>query len=82
MRVTVPVESTEGPVLSVPVSALSLAADGSSRVQRSTDAGLEFVTVEPGLSAGGFVQVTPTQGALEPGDLVVVGFDSGSGTGG
>ncbi len=82
VRITVPVESTEGPVLSVPVSAVSLAADGSSRVQRSTDAGLEFVTVEPGLSAGGFVQVTPTDGTLEPGDLVVVGFDSGSSSGG
>jgi peptidoglycan hydrolase-like protein with peptidoglycan-binding domain len=82
VRITVPIESTEGPVLSVPVSAVSLAADGSSRVQRSTDAGLEFVTVEPGLSAGGFVQVTPTDGALEPGDLVVVGFESGSSSGG
>ncbi len=81
VRVTVPIESTRGPVLAVPVSALSLAPDGSSRVQRSTDRGLEFVTVEPGLSAGGFVEVTPVDGTLEPGDLVVIGFEGGGDAG-
>ena len=75
VRLTVPVESTEGAVLAVPVSALSLAPDGSSRVQRATDGGLEFVRVEPGLSADGFVEVTPIEGTLEPGDRVVVGFE-------
>jgi peptidoglycan hydrolase-like protein with peptidoglycan-binding domain len=81
VRLTIPIESTEGPVLVVPVSALSLAPDGSSRVQRATDGGLEFVGVDPGLSAGGFAEVTPIDGTLEAGDLVVVGFEGGADSG-
>lgn len=77
LRLTVPIKSTEGMVLAVPVSALSLGPDGASRVQRVNDGGGEFVRVEPGLSAGGFVEVTPIDGTLEPGDLVVVGFEGG-----
>ena len=51
-----------------------LSADGSSRVQRNQEGNLEFVTVEPGLSADGFVAVKALNGALNAGDLVVVGF--------
>jgi len=75
VRLTVPVESTGGSVLAVPVSAVTLSADGSSRVQLDNNGKLEYVTVEPGLSAHGFVAVKPLDSALEPGDLVVVGFD-------
>ena len=75
VRLTLPIESTTGSVLVVPISALSLAADGSSRIQRDANGVLEFVTVEPGLSAEGFVEVTPVEGVLEAGDLVVIGFD-------
>jgi hypothetical protein len=57
---------------------LSLGPDGSSRVQRATRGGLEFVRVKPGLSAGGFVEVTPLEGTLEPSDRVVVGFRGGA----
>jgi peptidoglycan hydrolase-like protein with peptidoglycan-binding domain len=74
LRLTIPIESTQGTVLVVPATALSLGPDGSSRVQKSTAQGLEFVEVEPGLSAGGYVEVTPVQGSLAGGDLVVVGF--------
>ena len=81
VRLTIPIESTEGPVLVVPVSALSLAPDGSSRVQRAIDGRLEFVGVDPGLSAGGFAEVTPIDGTLEAGDLVVVGFEGGADSG-
>ncbi|HEV8575354.1 MAG TPA: peptidoglycan-binding domain-containing protein, partial [Dehalococcoidia bacterium] len=45
VRLTVPVESTGGSVLAVPVSAVTLSADGSSRIQRQHDGALEFVTV-------------------------------------
>ena len=75
VRLTVPVQSTGGSVLAVPVSAVTLSADGSSRIQRNQDGNLEFVTVEPGLSADGFVAVKAQDGALKAGDLVVVGFD-------
>jgi multidrug efflux pump subunit AcrA (membrane-fusion protein) len=75
VRLTVPVESTGGSVLAVPIGAVTLSADGSSRVQREDNGSLEFVTVEPGLSADGYVAVTAVDKNLEPGDLVVVGFD-------
>ena len=75
VRLKVPVQSTGGSVLAVPVSAVTLSADGSSRIQRNQEGKLEFVTVEPGLSADGFVAVKALDGALNAGDLVVVGFD-------
>jgi hypothetical protein len=81
LRLTIPIESTQGAVIAVPVSAVSLAADGTSRVQVQTKKGaLEYVVVEPGLSADGFVQVTPIDGVLEPGQLVVIGYKIGQGT--
>lgn len=75
---TITVSTTAGEVLVVPVAALSVAADGSSRVQvqgrtRST----RYVTVRPGLTAKGLVAVTPVKGRLDRGDLVVVGKDAG-----
>lgn len=74
LRLTIPIESTDGAVTAVPVSALSLAADGTSRVQVDNNGSLEFIVVEPGLSADGFVEVTPIDGTLAPGQLVVVGY--------
>jgi len=76
LRLTIPVESTGGEVMVVPISALFLAADGSSRVQVEKDGRLEFVVVEPGLSADGFVEVSPVDGTLSPGQLVLVGYES------
>jgi len=74
LRLTIPVKTTGGAVVVVPVSALSLAADGTSRVQVDNNGSLEFVVVEPGLSADGYVQVTPVDGTLTPGQLVVIGY--------
>ena len=82
VRLTIPIESTGGAVLAVPVSALSMTTDGTSRVQTSTADVLAFVVVEPGLSANGYVGVTPTDGSLLVGDLVVVGFEQGGAPGG
>jgi peptidoglycan hydrolase-like protein with peptidoglycan-binding domain len=73
VRLTVPVESTGGSVLAVPVSAVTLAADGTSRIQRDSNGALEYVRVEPGLSADGYVAVKPVGAELAAGDLVVVG---------
>lgn len=75
LRLTIPVESTNGSALVVPVAALSLAADGRSRVQVSQEGGLAFVTVSVGLSADGWVEVTPLDGELSEGQLVVIGFE-------
>jgi hypothetical protein len=74
VRLAVPVTSTGDAVLAVPVSAVSLAPDGSSRVQRSVAGRLEFLPVEPGVSADGYVQVT-AQG-LAAGDMVVIGIET------
>lgn len=77
LRLTIPVESTGGEVTVVPISALFLAPDGTSRVQVEKDGKLEFVVVEPGLSADGFVEVTPVDGTLLEGQLVLVGYEKG-----
>lgn len=74
VRLTIPVKSTDGAVLAVPISALSLAADGSSRVQVQDKGALKYVVVTPGLAADGFVEVRPTSGTLAAGQLVVVGY--------
>lgn len=77
LRLTIPIESTEGEVTAVPLSAVALAADGRSRVQREREDGsLEYVTVQPGMSADGYVQVTAVDDELAPGDLVVVGYET------
>ncbi len=76
LRLTIPIKSTREAVTAVPVSALSLAADGTSRVQVDNHGALEFIVVDPGLSADGFVEVTPVKGTLAPGQLVVVGYEN------
>lgn len=76
VRVIVPVESTAGEALAVPVSAVTLQADGTSRLQRSRDGTTSFVTVEPQLSAQGFVAVRAVGETLSEGDLVVIGTDN------
>ncbi|MGB7873860.1 MAG: peptidoglycan-binding protein [Anaerolineales bacterium] len=75
LRLTIPVESTRGMVRVVPISALFLAADGTSRVQVENNGKLEFVVVEPGLSADGFVEVKSVDGTLSAGRLVLVGYE-------
>ena len=71
---TISVQTTEGEVLAVPVAALSMASDGTTRVQVQAAKGPpRYVRVEPGLSAKGLVAVNPVDGELGPGDLVVVG---------
>jgi multidrug efflux pump subunit AcrA (membrane-fusion protein) len=76
LRLTIPIESTDSAVIVVPISALSLAADGTSRIQVQRDGALEYRVVEPGLSADGYVEVTPPEGSLEPGQLAVVGYEN------
>jgi hypothetical protein len=74
LRLTIATESTQGPVLAVPTSALSLAADGTSRIQVQQASALQYVVVTPGLSAGGYVAIKPVQAELKPGQMVVVGY--------
>jgi hypothetical protein len=75
VRLTIPTDSTKGDVTVVPISALSLAADGTSRVQVHSEQGApEYVVVQPGLAADGYVEVTAVDGKLAPGQMVVVGY--------
>jgi hypothetical protein len=78
VRLTVPVKSTGKAEMVVPISAVSLGPDGGSRVQRSENGKTEFITVEPGLAADGYVAIKAPLGGLAPGDQVVVGFDPSS----
>jgi hypothetical protein len=75
VRVSIPVSSTDGAVLAVPLAALTAGPGGESRVEVSTGSGKETTLVEvtTGLAADGFVEVTGVDDALAEGDLVVVG---------
>jgi peptidoglycan hydrolase-like protein with peptidoglycan-binding domain len=74
VKLTIAVKSTADAVLTVPVTALSIGADGSSRLQRErASGGRDYVTVEPGLAAHGLVEVRPVDGRLAADDLVIVG---------
>jgi peptidoglycan hydrolase-like protein with peptidoglycan-binding domain len=77
VRLTIPIRSTRTAQLTVPVTAVSLGPDGGSRVERSAGGRSSFVAVRTGLSADGFVGITPVHGGLAAGDRVVVGFESG-----
>ena len=74
VRLSIPIETTKGAVIAVPTSAVSLAADGTSRVLVDRGGRQEYVTVQPGLSTGGYVEVNASNGQLVPGQLVVVGY--------
>ncbi len=82
-RIRIAVASTEGEVLVVPVSALSVGPGGSSRVEVETravtadDVGdTEVVDVEVGLSAQGLTEIRPIDGGVAVGDRVVVGIET------
>jgi multidrug efflux pump subunit AcrA (membrane-fusion protein) len=76
VRLMIPIESTKGAVTAVPTSAVSLAVDGKSRVLVDRGGTLEYVTVQPGLSTGGYVEVAAPDGQLVPGQRVVVGYQT------
>ena len=71
---TIRVQSTEGEALVVPISALSVTADGNIWVQvREKNGTVRRVKVKPGLAAKGLVAVTPVDSKLSRGELVIVG---------
>ena len=71
VRLSVPVESTGGEVLAVPVAALTAGPGGETRVEVARGEETELVEVTTGLSAEGYAEIA--DGDLEAGDLVVVG---------
>jgi hypothetical protein len=78
VKLTIAVKSTDEAVLAVPITALTVGADGNSRVLVQRDGRGEYVAVDPGLAAQGLVEIRPVRGSISPGDLVVVGKRDGS----
>ncbi len=85
VRISVTVSATDDEVLAVPVAAISVGPDGTSRVEveveraRGTREGVtEVIEVTVGLAAQGYAEITPLGGAsIEAGDRVVVGVETG-----
>jgi multidrug efflux pump subunit AcrA (membrane-fusion protein) len=72
VRITIPVASTEGEVLTVPVSAIVTDPSGSTSVTVLRDGKQTEVAVRTGLASGGNVEITPIDGTLAEGDRVIV----------
>ncbi len=74
VRITIPTKTTNGEALIVPVSALSVRADGSTQLQIEDKPGFtRTVVVTAGLSAQGFVEILPLSAKVSKGDRVVIG---------
>ncbi len=79
VRLRIPVASTDGEVIAVPIAALSAGSGGEDRVELLIDvrdghnAETETVTVEAGLAADGYVEITSSDDRIVEGAKVVVG---------
>jgi hypothetical protein len=74
VKVSIVVGSTSNPVLVVPVAAVTTGADGQARLEVQRAGGrTEDVPVKVGLTALGYVQVSPSGTGLAAGDRVVLG---------
>lgn len=79
VRLRIPVASTDGEVIAVPIAALSAGSGGEDRVELLIDvrdghnAETETIVVEAGLAADGFVEITSDDERLAAGAKVVVG---------
>ncbi|MER6359828.1 peptidoglycan-binding domain-containing protein [Kitasatospora sp. NPDC001527] len=82
VRLTVQAASSAGPVLVVPLSAVSATADGRTVVTVYENGQRRRVEVTPGTVGGGSAEVRPlTGGTLKPGDRVIVGVKDATGAG-
>ncbi|PWD52411.1 hypothetical protein C8046_06515 [Serinibacter arcticus] len=75
VRIRIPVSSTAGDVLAVPVAALTAGPGGETRVEvlRSGEEEPELVVVTTGLTASGYAEIVSSETPLAEGDRVVVG---------
>lgn len=78
VRVRIPVSSTGGEVLAVPIAALTAGPGGEDRIEvwDPVSKTSTLVQVTTGLAAGGFVEVEAIGAELAEGDLVVVGIEA------
>lgn len=79
VRLTIEAAASNGPVLVVPVTAVSSGADGKTVVTVvAADGTKRRVEVRAGLTGDGFVQVAPVAaGQLRAGERVVIGIGAG-----
>lgn len=78
VRTRIPLTTSEGPVLAVPLTALAAGGDGTTFVTvLDKDGSTHRVGVTPGLVADGYVEVDPTDGDLSDGEYVIVGERGG-----
>jgi len=74
VRITFVAASTSEPTLVVPLAAVTTRVDGADQVLKvGSDVQQVRVVVKAGLTADGYVAVTPVSGELREGDYVVVG---------
>lgn len=80
VRVSIAVGASDGDVLSVPYAALTAGPGGETRVEvvegdprEGEQAATRLVVVRSGLATPGAVEITPLEGELAEGELVVVG---------
>ena len=79
VRLRIPVASTDGEVIAVPIAALSAGSGGEDRVELLLDirdghnAETEIIPVEAGLAADGFVEISSDDERITEGAKVVVG---------
>lgn len=79
VRLSIPVATTEGEVIAVPIAALSSDSTGGNRVELLIDvkdgpnAETETIDVETGLAADGFVEIRSNDPRITAGAKVVVG---------
>lgn len=78
VRIRIPIESTDGTVLAVPIAALSAGSAGENRVEllvgTSEDPFLtEIIPVTVGLAAEGFVEISSDDERITAGARIVVG---------
>ncbi|MET8697450.1 peptidoglycan-binding protein [Kitasatospora sp. NPDC004723] len=82
VRLTVQAASSAGPVLVVPLSAVSATADGKTVVTVYESGQRRRVEVTPGTVGGGSAEVRPlAEGGLKEGDQVIVGVKDATGAG-
>ena len=76
VRVRVPVSSTDGEVLAVPLAALTAGPGGESRIEVMSGGTSKLVEVTTGLAAAGYVEIAESKEPVKAGDLVVVGVSA------
>jgi len=72
VAVTITISSTPSAVLTVPIAAIQTDANGATYVDVVDGDVTRAVLVTTGVTADGYVEVTPASGSLRPGDKVVV----------